>query len=60
MLKEKNEYVVKKNLSLDKEVRRINLALKEALRAKSEMNKDLISQREMLEEAIKANTVLND
>ena len=28
MLKEKNEYIVKKNLALDKDVRRLNLAFK--------------------------------
>ena len=55
-----NEYVDKKNMSLDKELKRIKLAFNESQRGKLELNKELVNQRETLADALKENTVLTE
>ena len=55
-----NEYIVRKNMQMDKELKRMKLAFNESQRQKAAVTKELDNQRESLTAAIKENTVLNE
>ena len=55
-----NENIVKKNISLEKEVNRLKFVFNESQREKSEISKELNVQRESLSVVIKENTILNE
>ena len=59
-LSEKNGNLVKKNISLDKENRRIGLALAESIYETNEYKREIETQRESMSEIIKQNTLLNE
>ena len=59
-ISQKSEYVVRKNVEVDKEIRRIKQAFKESLYEKEQLNKRMSSQNESMNEILKQNTTLND
>ena len=59
-LSEKNVNLVKKNESLARDNRRLNMALKESIIEKNEAKKEIETQREDMNEILKQNTLLNE
>jgi hypothetical protein len=58
-LDEKNINLVRKNESLAKDNRRLNIAFKESIIEKNEAKKEIETQREPMSEILKQNTLLN-
>ena len=59
-LKVKNENIVKSNVQLDKENKRINLAFKESQREKEVFRKEIAKQADALNDILKQNMTLNE
>ena len=59
-LVEKGEYLVKKNMALDKENQRLKLAFKESMIEKEDIRKELKSQNGAIDDILKQNVSLND
>ena len=59
-LAEKNEYVTKKNVDVDKELRRMNQAFNESIYEKEKFRKQVNDQNESINEVIKQNSILNE
>ena len=57
---EKIELLLKKNVSRDKEVKIVNLALKQSETEKVELKKQIIDLQEAFDIVVKENTVLNE
>ena len=57
---DKHDILTRKNVSLDKEVKMLKLALKEIGVEKEQIKKELVDSQETLMKTIKENTVLND
>ena len=59
-LLEKNEMLVRKNVALDKENKRMNMAFNQCLYEKDELKREIRAQNETINDVIKENAKLND
>ena len=60
MLRDQNSNITRKNVQMEKDLRRGEMALAECIFEKSEATKEINAQREALDDVIKQNTVLNE